>query len=84
MKISMAMAEENASPECGSFVAHCRLECNEEPSSQTQDIDGFQYHVHSALAACSHAVHDELLRQRRGHRAVAGLRHGAAGLGDDR
>ena len=80
MKISMAMTEENSPPECGSFVAHCSLEFDEEPSSQPHDIDGFQHNVHAALAACCRAVHDELRRQRQGHRAVAGLRHGAVGL----
>ena len=77
MKISMAMTEENAPPECGSFVAHCSLEFDEEPSSHPQDVDGFQHKVHAALAACCRAVHDELRRQRQGRHAVTGLRHGA-------
>ncbi len=64
MKISMAMTEENGPPECGSFVAHCSLEFDDESSPQPQDIDGFQHNVHAAIAACCRAVHDELRRQR--------------------
>lgn len=80
MKISMAMTVENAPPECGAFVAHCSLEFDEESSSQPQDVDGFQHNVHAVLVACCRAVHDELRRQRDGHCAVAGSRHGAGGL----
>ena len=79
-RISVAVSQETGPPERESVGVTCTLEFDEEPSSQSHDINGFQRNVHAALAACCRAVHDELRRQRQGHRAVGGFRHGAAGL----
>jgi hypothetical protein len=62
MKISMAMTEENAPPECGSFVAHCTLEFDDEPAL-SQGMESSQRTIHAAIAACCRTIHDELRRQ---------------------
>lgn len=61
--ISMAMREETSSPQCGSLIAHCTLEFDEEPFLP-QDIEAFQHNIYSAIAACCRAVHEELRRER--------------------
>jgi len=58
----MAMSEETGSPQCGALIARCTLEFDEE-SPQPKDVEAFQSNVHTAIAACCRAVHDELRRQ---------------------
>ena len=69
MKISMAISEENGSPEMESFVAHCTLEFDDEPST-LQDTEALQHNIHTAIAVCCRTVHEELRRQRPAHRSV--------------
>ena len=56
-KISMAMAQENCSPECELFVAHCTLEFDDE-SSPLQDNEALQRVVHSAIVAYCQSVQE--------------------------
>jgi hypothetical protein len=70
VKISMAMSEESGPPDCGSIVAHCTLEFDDE-SSQPQDSEAFQQNVHAAITACCRAVHGELSRRRQARGVAA-------------
>ena len=70
VKISMAMSEENELPERESFIAHCTLEFDDD-SSIPQDSETLQHKIHSAIAVCCRAVHEELQKQRPVHHTAA-------------
>ena len=58
-RVSMALTDEAESPQGTSFTATCTLEFDEDPS-QPKDIATFQNKVHTAIAVCCRAIHDEL------------------------
>ena len=70
-KISMAISEENDLPERESFIAHCTLEFDDD-TSIPQDSEAFQQTIHSAIAVCCRAVHEELQTQRPARHTAAG------------